>query len=156
MLFLVFSLGDDRYALDATQVVEILPLVNWKPLPGAPPGIAGIIDYRGSPTPLLDLSELALGKACRRWMSTRIVMINYLDQETPRLLGLLAEGATGTIRRREEDFLSPGLTIADAPYLGPIANTAEGSVQRIDIRHLLPRRIGNLLSANSSERRNGF
>jgi chemotaxis-related protein WspB len=156
MLFLVFSLGNDRYAVDATQVVEILPLVNRKSLPGAPPGVAGIIDYRGNPAPLLDLSELVLGTPCRKWMSTRIVMINYLDADPPRMLGLLAEGATGTIRLDERDFLPAGLTTDDAPYLGPIANSAEASLQRIDLRHLLPGHIRNLLFVNSSECRNGL
>ena len=28
MLFLLFQLGEDRYALDAGQVVEVLPLVG--------------------------------------------------------------------------------------------------------------------------------
>jgi chemotaxis-related protein WspB len=156
MLFLTFSMGNDRYAIDAAQIVEILPLVTWKSLPGAPPGVAGIIDYRGSPAPLLDLSELVLGTPCRKWMSTRIVVINHADTDTPGLLGLLAEGATDTIRRDEEDFLPPGLTTDAAPYLGPIANTAEGPVQQIHIRHLLPGHIRNLLFVNSSERRNGL
>ncbi|HVW08432.1 MAG TPA: chemotaxis protein CheW [Bryobacteraceae bacterium] len=156
MLFLIFSLGNDRYVVDATRTVEILPLVNWKSLPGAPRGVAGIIDYRGNPTPLLDLSELSVGKPCRKVMSTRIIIINYQDSDPPRLLGLLAEGVTGTIRRNEEDFLTPGLRSDEAPYLGPIASSPEGSLQRIDIRHLVPGHIHDLLFANSSEPRNGF
>ena len=40
MLFLVFRLGNDRYAIEATQVVEVLPLVNWKCVPRAPAGVA--------------------------------------------------------------------------------------------------------------------
>jgi chemotaxis-related protein WspB len=156
MLFLVFSLGNDRYAIDAVQVVEILPLVNWKSLPGAPPGLAGIIDYRGNPAPLLDLSELALGTPSRKWLSTRIIMINYRDTDAPQLLGLLAEGATGTMQRGEEDFLSPGLTPDGAHCLGPIANTTDGPVQRVVIRHLVPEHIRNLLLVHSSERQNGL
>jgi CheW-like domain len=36
MLFLVFQLGTDRYAIEAAQVVEVLPLVNAKHIPRAP------------------------------------------------------------------------------------------------------------------------
>src|SRR4051812_32977512 len=110
MLFLVFSLANDRYALEASQVVEVLPLVNWKCLPSAPVGIAGIMDYRGTPAPLLDLSALTLGTPSRKWMSPRIVVVKYCpDSAPPRLLGLLAECATGTLRRNEEDFLPSGV-----------------------------------------------
>ena len=38
MLFLLFQLGNDRYALDASRVVEVLPLVELKHLPLAPRG----------------------------------------------------------------------------------------------------------------------
>jgi len=156
MLFLVFSLGNNRYAVAASEVVEVLPLVNWKSLPGAPPGVAGIMNYRSDPMPLLDLSELALGTPCRKWMSTRIVVIDYPAKDTSRTLGLLAEGVTGTIRRHEEDFMPPGLTTANAPYLGPIANTAEGPVQQIDVAALLPEQIRNGLFVDGSESRHGL
>ena len=61
MLFLVFQIGKDRYAIEASQVVEVLPLVNVKHVPQAVVGVAGIFDYHGAPVPLIDLAELALG-----------------------------------------------------------------------------------------------
>jgi chemotaxis-related protein WspB len=44
MLFLVFQLGTDRYAIEAAQVVEVLPLVNAKHIPRAPRGVAGLFN----------------------------------------------------------------------------------------------------------------
>jgi len=61
MLFLVFQLGPDRYAIEAAQVVEVLPLVNSKHIPRAPLGVAGVFDYHGTPVPLIDFTELAQG-----------------------------------------------------------------------------------------------
>ena len=52
--------------------------------------------------------------------------------------------------------LASGLTADDAPHLGPIANTDGASVQRIDLRYLLPAHIRSLLFVNSSECRNGL
>ncbi len=62
MLFILFQLGSDRYALPAGQVAEVLPLVALKALLGAPAGVAGLIDYRGTAVPVIDLSALALGR----------------------------------------------------------------------------------------------
>ena len=45
MLFLLFELGRDRYALDALQVAEVLPLLALKEMPLAPPGVAGLLNY---------------------------------------------------------------------------------------------------------------
>jgi chemotaxis-related protein WspB len=146
MLFLVFQLGDDRYAIDVTQVVEVLPLVNWKCIPRAPVGVAGVIDYRGMPVPLLDLTELAMGRPSRRWMSTRIIVVNYgWDCSQTRLLALIAERATELIRRNEADFSSPGLTIPDSPYLGSITSSSAGVIQRIAINSLLSNHVRDQL-----------
>ena len=139
MLFLVFRLGNDRYAIEATQVVEVLPLVNWKCVPRAPAGVAGIIDYHGSPVPLIDLTDLALGKPSRKWMSTRIVVVNYRRDSSSRthVLGLMAEQATETMRRTEEEFADSGLSVAESPYLGSVTPGPAGAIQRVEIKHLL-------------------
>jgi len=49
MLFLLFQLGQDRYALEASRVIEVLPLVSLKRIPQAPRGVAGLFNYRGRP-----------------------------------------------------------------------------------------------------------
>jgi chemotaxis-related protein WspB len=146
MLFLLFHLGNDRYAIDARQVVEVLPLVEVKQIPHAPPGVAGIFNYHGDPVPLMDLAELALGKSSRMWMSTRILLVKYaMEPGETRLLGLLAERATETLRRSEEDFTDPGVAVPETPYLGQVTTDTIGIIQKIEIRHLFPDDIRNHL-----------
>ena len=139
MLFLVFQLNDDRYALDVSQVVEVLPLVRIRKMLRSPPGIAGTINYRGAHVPVVDLSELALGRPAALRLSTRIILANCSGQEgKSHLLGLIAENATETIRLEPRDFSSSGIVNADAPYLGQIAMGPRGMVQRIELNDLLP------------------
>ena len=138
MLFLIFQLAADRYAIDAADVVEVLPLVNSKRIPHTPAGVAGIFDYHGAPVPLIDLAELTLGTPSQKWMSTRIVLINYRQGPGEKqLIGLLAEHATETLRRPEEAFQYSGVAVAGAPYLGPVLTDASGIIQRIEISELL-------------------
>ena len=61
------------------------------------------------------------------------------------MLGLLAEQATETLRRNEEDFSDAGLAVSDTPYLGNVTTDARGIVQRIEIRNLLSESVRNLL-----------
>jgi chemotaxis-related protein WspB len=146
MLFLIFQLGTDRYAIEATQVVEVLPLVNAKQIPRAPLGMAGVFDYHGTPVLLVDLAELVQGTASRKWMSTRIVLVNHLDKlGKHRLVGFLAEHSTETMRRPQEDFADSGLSIAEAPYLGPVLTDAAGIIQQIRLQDLLADSIGSQL-----------
>jgi len=146
MLFLLFRLGQNRYALDCLQVAGVLPLVDCKPIPQAPPGVAGIFSYHGAPVPALDLSALTLGRPARRSLSTRIVLVNYPDRagET-HLLGLIAEGATEILRREAADFATSGVTNPQAPYLGPVTTDAGGLVQWVHIDKLLPASVCEVL-----------
>jgi chemotaxis-related protein WspB len=146
MLFLIFQLGTDRYAIEATQVIEVLPLVNLKHIPRAPMGVAGIFDYHGTPVPLIDLAELAGGTPSRKWMSTRIILVNQQDKSGKVYpVGFLAERATETLRRSEEDFADSGIAAVDAPYLGPVLTDAAGIVQRIKLQEVLADNLGNHL-----------
>jgi chemotaxis-related protein WspB len=146
MLFLQFQLGKDRYALDSSQVVEVLPLLGIKQIPQAPAGVAGAFNYRGKPVPVIDLSELALGRPARLHMSTRIIIVRYPDGNgTQHLLGLIAEKATETVRRDAADFADSGVVNDGAPYLGPVATDPNGLVQRIEVTQLLPAAVRDVL-----------
>ena len=53
--FLLFTLDQRRFALPVAQVRETVAAVAITPLAGAPGVIEGVIDVRGTPTPVLDL-----------------------------------------------------------------------------------------------------
>ena len=152
MLFLLFQLGSDRYALPASRVGEILPLVDLKPLPGAPKGVAGLFNYRGRPVPAVDLSELTLGRPAGANFSTRIIVINYPDENgRPHPLGLIAERATEIMRRDPAEFVEPGLKLGAAAYLGPVLLDGRGVIQWINEERLLPERARDLLFCETLE-----
>lgn len=139
MLFLVFEMGKDRYALDVRQIAEILPLVAITQVAGTPDAIDGLVNYRGAPVPVIDLSLLALGRPAARRLSTRIVLVNYPDQRgATHLLGVILERATRTARHNPSEFVSSGVESAATPYLGPVATDAGGLLQWIDVRTVLP------------------
>jgi chemotaxis-related protein WspB len=146
MLFLIFQLGKDRYAIEANRVIEVLPLLSLKRLPQAPKGVAGIFNLRGRPVPAIDLSELTFGSAARERLTTRIIVVQHTDSKgQQRLLGLIAEYVTQTLRKEPQDFVNPGVTITDAPYLGPVVMDAHGPIQWLDTQGLVSEPIRELL-----------
>ena len=146
MLFLLFQLGSERYALDAGQVVAVLPRLDVKVIPHAPAAVAGLCHYRGAPVPVIDLSEFALGHPSANRLSTRIVLVQFPDPAGgPHLLGLLAERATEVLRRDPADFVPAGVSVDAASYLGPVTADARGLIQRIEVQRLLPASLRALL-----------
>lgn len=156
MLFLLFHLGKHRYALEAKRVVEVLPLLKISPLPCVPRGVAGVFNYRGRPIPAVDLCELTRGQPAEGRMSTRIIVVQYPDAKGQnRLLGLVAERATETLRREPGEFHEAEMAFPDAPYLGPVLLEASGPVQWLQERRLLPESVRDLLFAATTEANDG-
>lgn len=148
MLFLVFQLGPDRYALDARSVVEVLPLVNIKQIPQALPAIAGICNYRNAPLPVIDLNQLMCGRPSAQRLGTRIVLVDYRDDAgQSRVLGLIAEQVRQTLRLDAARFVAAGVRDSATPWLGPVATDAAGLLQWIHVDKLLPARLRELLFA---------
>ena len=138
MLFILFHLGTDRYALPARDVVEVLPLLACKAILGAPPGVAGLIDYRGTAVPVVDLTALTLGRPSARRVSTRLLMVRYPHPRGgERLLAVVAERATEMLSKEPADFLTTGVASDTARFLGPVVRDARGLVQRVDVHALL-------------------
>ncbi len=138
MLFLIFRLGSERYALDANEIVEVLPRVALKTLPATPAWVAGVFNYHGCTVPVIDLVALALGRPATDHVSTRTVLVDYPAAQHTRILGVIAEQANRTLRRDAADFRPSGIDTPEAPYLGPVAADAEGLLQWIRVADLLP------------------
>ncbi len=156
MLFLLFQMGKDRYALEASRVVEVLPLLALKQLPQSPNGFAGLFNYHGRPVPAQHLCQHTIRQPAAERLSTRIILINCADgRGGQRLLGLIAEHATEMLRRNPRDFVDPGFKSKDAPYLGPVLLDPKGAIQWIHEQHLLSEHVRNVLFAEPAQLTNG-
>ena len=150
MLFLLIEIAGSRYALDARQVAEVLPLVNVTRIPEAPAAIVGVINYRGMPVPVVDMSQLTIGRFAERRLSTRLILVHFPDATgRTHLLGLVAERTTRTVHIDESDFVASGLTNDAAGYLGPVAPDPDGLVQWIDVPRILPAPVREMLFRES-------
>lgn len=143
MLFLLFHLGQDRYVLDVRQVIEVLPLLGIMAMPQAPIEVAGLCNHRGTLVPVIDLSQVMLGRPAQRRLHTRIVLAKYSDDsDVTRSLGLIVEKVTETLQREATDFNSSGVSL---PHLGRVALDRDGLTQRIEVNQLLPKSVRELL-----------
>ncbi|WP_425272943.1 chemotaxis protein CheW [Phytopseudomonas punonensis] len=148
-LFLLFSMGGDRYALDVQEVVEVLPLRRCKSIPSAPGWVAGIFVFRGTPVPVIDLTAQALGQPAVVRTSTRLVVVRYQPRASGpvRLLGLILEQASDTLRSPAEAFVDSGVILPDVRYLGPVLKSEQGLVQWVRVADLLDDSVRELLYA---------
>jgi chemotaxis-related protein WspB len=150
MLYLLLEVAGQQYAVEATRVVEVLPLGQVTVLPRAPTEMAGIFSDRGRPVPLIDLRRLTLRRPARPKFSTRIILVaDRADDGSELLIGIIAERVTEITRRSADDFKDTGFMNPATPFLGGVATTADGLVQRLDVHRLLPPATREMLFASA-------
>jgi len=99
MLLLTLRIEDCRYVIEAGKITEIIPLVNYVKVPNGPRILAGIINYRGKPVPVVDLGLLLKKRSCRLRMNSRIILFQIKRAGgASSLIGVIGENITGTLR----------------------------------------------------------
>ena len=138
MLLLLFHLGDERYAIDSQQIVEIIPQLALRKLYQAPKYVAGVFNYRSKIVPAIDLCYLIGDYPCRHCLSTRIIIVNYpLPDGTTRYLGLMAERVTDTLYKSESEWIPTEVNSNLAAYFGEMIPEKDGMIQRLRVDKLL-------------------
>lgn len=145
-LLLTFQIGSDSYATSIDSVIEIVPVVKFKTMPMAEPWVAGVFDYRGVATPVIDLCQVFEHRDARQSMSTRIVVVSYpTGPNETQPLGLIAERVTEAVRLAPDAFQDTGIDVPSAPFLGGVYHHTHGLLQLVDVTKLLPHAVAERL-----------
>lgn len=135
MLMLLFWVGDERWAIAASAVESVVPLVN---LQRAPDAISvGLLNYHGEMLPAVDVAAVIAEVPTPQTMSTRIAMVD-MDNEAieeatgqdwkmrqHRRLGLILDRAGETALLSERVSLP-----VHTPYIEALFKDAKGEIVR--------------------------
>ncbi len=143
MLALTFRAGETPLAIDTQLVVEVLPRVTLQKAALAPEAVVGLLPFRGTLTPVVDLCWLVAGRSARGQLGTRII-VTQVDSGA-RYVGLLAEDVSELVDSRDTilglnnlDHTWLGEHLADQPEMPMIVHPSE----------LLPDALQRLFEAN--------
>ena len=136
-LMLLLCLGEDRYVIGADYIVEIFPRINLKIIPHSKKYLAGLLNYGGVPLPVIDLSQIVIGKESNNAMHTRIILLQYTAPEKGRQsLGLIAEQIVQTEEIDPNTFIESGLQLGELPFLEGVLTKGNRSTQFISVPKL--------------------
>lgn len=74
--YVLITLADSLFAVEAELVLEILELPWLSGWPGSPDSVLGLVDYRGVPTPVIDLSRRLGGHASRLHIHSQLLFFS--------------------------------------------------------------------------------
>ncbi len=99
--FLVFNLGDDRFAIPLSQVKEVIGLTKITPLPDVPKYFKGLINLRGRIISTLDLrTKLGFANADAKVKKPCIV----ISEVSGALIGTIVDDVTEVIGIQDNDI----------------------------------------------------
>ena len=114
--YLTFTLGDEVFAIDVSEVREILEFSSITKVPQTPDFMRGVINLRGSVVPVIDL-RLNFGMSCtEQTVNTCIIVVEVNLAGEQVVLGALADSVQEVVDM-EPDNIEP------APHLGTKLNT---------------------------------
>lgn len=93
-LVAIFTLDEQSLALDVVTVETIVEMVEIAPVPGAPRGVRGVINMRGTVVPVYDL-RMRFGKPER---DVRITDCLVIANTTRRKVALIVDAAVGVVK----------------------------------------------------------
>ena len=105
--YLTFNLGDEVFAIDVSQVREVLDFTAVTRIPRTPDFMSGVINLRGNVVPVVDLRLCFEMSRTQKTVNTCIVVAEMLVEGEPTVVGALADSVEEVIDLEPEQIQPP-------------------------------------------------
>ncbi|CEP38128.1 MULTISPECIES: chemotaxis protein CheW [Halomonadaceae] len=147
--FLVFSLGDEEYAIDILKVQEIRGYENVTRIANAPDFIKGVTNLRGVIVPIVDLRIKFHFDKVEYGGQTVVIVVNVAD----RVVGIVVDGVSD-VMTLTPDQIKPapefGVTLS-SDFLSGLGSLDDRMLVLVDIDKLLTSDEMALVESTSSQ-----
>jgi purine-binding chemotaxis protein CheW len=120
----VFTLGEQRYALHLAAVDRIVRVVQINPLPQAPEIVAGIVNVQGQIVPIINVRR-------RFHLPEREIALTdqlVIAHTSRRPVGLIVDAVIDVIERSEQGIASGESILPDMEYVEGVVKLQDGMV----------------------------
>ncbi|KAF0095976.1 MAG: purine-binding chemotaxis protein CheW [Puniceicoccaceae bacterium 5H] len=150
--YLTFRLGDEEFAINVTQVREVLELTQITKVPTAPDYMRGVVNVRGSAIPVVDLRRKFGLPPVTDTVNSRIIVLELeLDGEMTTLGGIA--DSVHDVVEFEEASVNPPPSIAmrwRTEFIRGMGKRDTGFVIILDIAAVFSSNELALIGAHSS------
>ncbi|MDR5898722.1 chemotaxis protein CheW [Halomonas vilamensis] len=147
--FLVFSLGDEEYAIDILKVQEIRGYENVTRIANAPDFIKGVTNLRGVIVPIVDLRIKFHLDSVEYGGQTVVIVVNVAD----RIVGIVVDGVSD-VMTLTPDQIKPapefGVTLS-SDFLSGLGSLEDRMLVLVDIDKLLTSEEMALVDSTSNK-----
>lgn len=140
--YLTFIMGADEYGIDILAVQEIHGWIEPRPIPNTPDYICGVIDWRGTVVPIVDL-RVRFGYEEATYNKTTVVIIlkaNFSEvEQNSVIIGMVVDAVSDVHDVNAEDLrAAPSFgSKVDTRYIKGLANLEENMIVLLDLGKLV-------------------
>ncbi len=145
MLFLQFDINNELYAINVDQIKEIIPYVKITGILNSPDYISGMINFRGTIIPVVDISFIVSGKKAQVLLSSRIVIVNIKHNNIVHQIGILTEKATEIKKYEDKDFQPIEINSEIIGYIENIKIIDNTMLKILNINRLLQNQLQDII-----------
>ena len=132
----VFTIGDEEFGVDISQVREIVRLVQITYLPKAPVFIEGVVNLRGQVLAVIDLAKRIGVASKERGELTRIVVVEVGENT----VGMIVDSVSEVLRLSSEAVEDvPSLVDTEVPehYIRGVGKLKDRLLVLLDLNKIL-------------------
>lgn len=131
--YLSFMMGDEEFAINILSVQEIRGWQATTDIPNSPPHVLGVMNLRGTISPIIDL-RYCFGIRDLRYTDETVVIIisvpSELDSDQSKVVGIVVD-AVSDVHDLAESDIQPSPELArtfESQYIKGLANIAQKMV----------------------------
>ena len=131
-----FLLNREEYALDISQVQEIIKLSGWTRVPNAPRHVKGVINLRGRIIPVIDPKlKMGLPESPLNGKNTRVIIV----EAGGRVLGMAVDSVNQVLRLPSDVVEPPPDTVtgADEGFIKGVGKLAGRIIILLNVEKVL-------------------
>lgn len=134
MAVLLFCAGDNRFAIDCSAILRVVPSVILKDIPHHAHFVAGLMTLGGRPIPVIDFCQIIEKRAAHPFLSSRIIILKDTSCGADRYVGILGEKVDEIVDLHPKEFDQPEFYLLDLPFISKGFSDSKGVIHLINLK----------------------
>jgi len=138
--YLTFLMGKDEYGVDILAVQEIHCWVEPRPMPNTPEYIRGVIDWRGTIVPIIDLrTRFKYSEVTYTNTTVVIILKTKLSEQQEGIIGIVVDAVADVYDVKSEDLKkSPSLgSKIDTKFIKGITKIEDSMIIILELSRII-------------------
>lgn len=129
---LLFYAGENRFSIDCSSILRIVPHVNLSHMPYEVPYLAGILMLAGKAIPVIDFCLMIEQRIAKPCLNTRIILLSDPRPGSDRIAGILGETVEQILDLQPHAFSKTEFYLHHFPFLDKGYSDSQGVIQLVN------------------------